>query len=107
MIYRRFLIRENDHFVPYQFQQVDAEIDNIHAELAHIPLNGKAEMLISYCKYGSIQSEQSRTNPELAKRVETLAVTGIAELFECCANNLSFTEELEEHLKERLNVPVR
>jgi len=99
--YQRFLIKETDRFDPSNFPQLDACLEKIVVQLNREPAGPKAEMLLSFVKNHSINSQQVVDHPAVATLISTKSLPlGVMEdLFESSRSNPSFQKDMESHVR--------
>jgi hypothetical protein len=104
-IHHKFQIESADQFLPSQFPQLEISLGQIMAQLAEGPAGPKAEMILSFVKNHSINSQQVKDFPELAHLISSqFAPLHVMEnLFEASRQNKVFTKQLEDYVKEYLN----
>jgi hypothetical protein len=100
-MYQKFLIKETDHFDPSNFPQLKACLEKIVVQLNREPAGPKAEMLLSFVKNHSINSQQVVAHQALAALISTKSLPlGVMEdLFESSRSNLSFQQDMETHIR--------
>ncbi len=100
-MYQKFLIKETDHFDPSNFPQLEACLEKIVVQLNREPAGPKAEMLLSYVKNHSINSQQVVDHPAVATLISTKSLPlGVMEdLFESSRSNPSFQKDVESHVR--------
>lgn len=103
-MYQKFLIRETDRFDPTHFPQLQASLEKIVEQLNREPAGPKAEMLLSFVKDHSINSQFVLNHPKLATLISTkeLPVGVMEELFESSRNNPLFKQDLEAYIRSGL-----
>lgn len=103
MHYSRFLIKENDQFLPYDFPQIEEDLDVLVASMAKLPSLQNTEMLLSFVKDQSMRSEWVEANPALAEMISTqaLPVKNLQALFASSSRNLLFRIQLEEYITQK------
>lgn len=103
MHYSRFLIKEHDQFVPYDFPQIEADLDVLVTSMAKLPSLENKEMLLSFVKDHSMRTEWVNANPVLAEMISTntLPVKNLEALFASCRRNPPFRTQLEEYITQR------
>jgi hypothetical protein len=101
-IYQKFSISATAHFVPSEFPQLEASIQQVIKQLAEEPVI-KVDMVLSFVKDHSINSTQVKANPGLAGLISTksLPLQLMEALFEAGRNNRVFMQELEEYIRSR------
>ena len=102
--YCKYLVSLTDKFNPDDFPLINDEINVIKIKTAGYPVGFKDEMIISFLKDHSLESDWSRTSPALSDLITSgLLFTGdIESLFESCPANLAFRLDLEKYLRQRL-----
>jgi hypothetical protein len=100
-LYQKFLIKETDHFDASNFPQLEACLEKIVVQLNREPAGPKAEMLLSFVKNHSINSQQVVDHPAVATLISTKSLPlGVMEdLFESSRSNPSFQKEMETHVR--------
>jgi hypothetical protein len=100
-IYQKFLIKETDRFDPSNFPQLEDSLEKIVVQLNREPAGPKAEMLLSYVKNHSINSQQVVDYPAVATLISTKSLSlGVMEdLFESSRSNRSFQKDMETHIR--------
>lgn len=103
MHYSRFLIKEHDQFVPFDFPQIEADLDVLVASMAKLPSLENKEMLLSFVKNHSMRSDWVGANPVLADMISTntLPVKNLEALFASSTGNLPFRIQLEEYIIQK------
>jgi len=98
--YQMFSIADTDHFIPTKFPQLEASIQKVIEQLAGEP-PVKMEMVLSFVKNHSMNSDQVRDNPGLAALISnrSLPLQLMEALFEAARKNSVFKTELGEHIK--------
>jgi hypothetical protein len=101
-IYQKFSISTTAHFVPSEFPQLEASIQQVIKQLADEPVV-KVEMVLSFVKDHCINSTQVKSYPELASLIsnQSLPLQLLEALFEAGRNNPVFKKGLEEHIRCR------
>lgn len=99
--YHKFLIRETDYFDSTNFPQLDGCLQTIVEELNREPAGPKAEMLLSFVKDHSLNSQHVVDYPRLALLISTrsLPLAVVEDLFESSRGNLLFKKALEAHVR--------
>jgi hypothetical protein len=99
--YPRFLVKDTDQFHADNFPMLEDDISDINAAIAHLPQAYKQEMLMSFMKYNSINTDWVTANPLLADAISTgvLPLTNIGSLFSCSKNNPAFRKQMSEYLE--------
>lgn len=97
------MIKDNDQFLPYDFPQIDEDLDILAASMAKLPSEQNTEMLLSFVKEHSMQSEWVSANPVLAEMIctKSLPVKNLEALFASCRRNLLFRIQLEEYIMQK------
>ena len=110
MIYKKYLIKENDQFKPDDFPMLSEDLGMINLAMASVPSAFNTEMLISFLREHSIQSEQAFANPKLAEMIRStsLPIANLEALFDSSNHNPLFQQQLAEYIriktKEDLNL---
>ncbi len=104
-IHQKFQIGSVDQFLPAQFPQLETSLGQIMAQLAEEPAGPKAEMILSFVKNHSINSQQVKDFPELAHLISSKSVPlhVMEDLFEASRQNKVFTKQLEDYVRAYLN----
>jgi len=100
-IYKKYLVKNGDSFTPSHFPQLEESLEQVIEQLAKEPEIPKAEMVLAFVKGHSINSQQAKDHPELAKMIlsGSLPLKVMEELFESGINNLLFRKGLEEYIR--------
>jgi hypothetical protein len=100
-MYQTFQIKETDRFDPANFPQLEACLEKIVVQLNREPTGPKAEMLLSFVKTHSIDSQQVVDNPAVATLISTKSIPlGVMEdLFEASRSNPAFQKDVELHIR--------
>jgi hypothetical protein len=100
-IYPQFLIKDSDRFVPFNFPQLEASLQQVVAQLGMEYKGPKTEMILSFVKDHSINSQQVKDHPELANLIssQSLPLQIMENLFEASRKNPLFEKELEDYIK--------
>jgi hypothetical protein len=108
MFYKKYLVKDTDHFDPDHFPSLMEDMDTIVMAMDATPAALNAEMLLSFLKSHSIRTEWVKAKPELAEMIssKSLPITGLEALFESCTENPDFRNQLEEHIRVRLSMPT-
>jgi hypothetical protein len=103
-MYQKFLIRETDRFNPDNFPQLESCLETIVLQLNREPAGPKAEMLLSFAKNHSLDSQHVADHLKLASLIstKTLPLGVIEDLFESSKGNAPFTRDLEAHVRSYL-----
>lgn len=101
--YNKFLIGVADEFNQVNYPSVNNEISLINEKVGAFPVYFKTEIIISFLKDHSLQSDWIHANPQLTELVTsgTLFTGNIESLFDSCRNNPVFRHDLEAYLKGR------
>lgn len=101
-MFRKFLIRDEDHFVLSEFPQLEANLQKIKEQLATHSSAHKTEMVLSFVKHHSISSQLVNDYPELATLIssKSLPLQVMEELFEASKQNIMFRNQLENHIRQ-------
>ena len=107
MIYKKYLIRDTDHFDPYNFPKLTEDLDTINVAMVAKPAAFNTDMLLSFLKDNSIRTEWTNANPQLAEMIssKSLPVEDLGAMFECCSKNPSFRKQLEEYIRSSFKTP--
>ena len=71
MIYKKYLIKENDQFKPDDFPMLTEDLDTISIALASVPSAFNTEMMISFLRGHAIPSDWAVANPRLATMISS------------------------------------
>jgi hypothetical protein len=98
--FNKYLIKTTDQFNPEYFSSINDEIDAINAQIEHLPMVFKSEIIVSYLKNHSIQNDWTKANPGLATLVTSgsLFTGNIESLFASSRNNPRYCLDLESYL---------
>jgi hypothetical protein len=99
--YEKYLVKENDQFDPQHFLFVIDDMKIIKDETKHVSPILKSEIIVSFLKNQSLETEWLTANPELVKLVTSgsLSSKNIAALFESCRSKPVFRKQMEDFLK--------
>jgi hypothetical protein len=99
--YPQYFISSNDEFNAIDFPKVVKEIDKICMGTSEMPIDYKAEILISFARSHIIHGEWLKTNPNFVELVTSgaLPMKNIESLFQACEKNQFFRNQLELYLK--------
>jgi hypothetical protein len=100
-MFRKFLIRDEDHFVLTEFPQLEESLQKIVEQLANYSSAPKTEMILSFVKDHSISSQLVKDHSELATLIssKSLPLQVMEELFESGKQNPLFKKQLEDHIR--------
>ncbi len=100
--YKKYLISKTDNFEPTNFPNVVNELNILKKNLTTTELAFKEEILLSYLRKQSLDSEWIMANPELSTLVTSgvFATTHLEALFECSENNKEFQKQYERYLRK-------
>src|SRR5689334_15132690 len=103
--YKKFLIKENDHFDESNYLKLQDDLESIKAAISHLPADHRTEMIISFAKNKFLEKEWIATNPLLAEKINlnSLDINFLRELFDSSSANEMFSQELEAYIKKMLN----
>jgi hypothetical protein len=103
-MYHKFLIKETDRFDPVNFPQLETSLEKIVVQLNREPAGPKADMLLSFVKEHSINSQYVADHPAVATLISTksLPLGVLEELFDSSKSNPSFKKDLEAHVRSYL-----
>lgn len=98
MIYKKYLVREGDHFNPDYFPTLIDHLDIIIMAMAETSLSPEA--LVSYVKNHSTKADWVNQNPELTVMLtlQTVPVNNLEAMFDSCSHQAIFREELEDYI---------
>lgn len=103
-MYHKFLIGDNDRFDPANFPELPASLAAIVHQLQYEPGCPVADMVLSFVKDHSINSQLVRTYPRLATAISTkeLPLGFLEAIFEASRKNPSFRSALETYVRKGL-----
>lgn len=103
--YKKYLISKTDNFEPTNFPNVVSELNTLKKNLTTTELAFKEDILISYLRKQSLESEWIMANPDLSTLVTSgvFATTHLEALFECSQNNKEFQKQYEKYLRKSLS----
>jgi hypothetical protein len=103
--YKKFLVKETDHFDASAFPQLDESLQQTLVQLAAEPSGPTTAMIVSFVKDGSVNSQLAKDHPQLANliRSNNLSLTVMAQLFDSSKQNSAFQQDLESHITTYLN----
>jgi hypothetical protein len=103
MHYSKYLIKDNDQFVPYEYPQIEEDLDSLVASMAKMPSSQNTEMLLSFVKDHQMRSDWVNANQELAEMIctKSLPIKNLEALFASSSKNLSFRRQLEAYITEK------
>ena len=103
MHYSKYLIKDTDQFVPFEFPQIEEDLDTLIGSMATLPSTQNTEMLLSFVKGHHMQSEWVNANPQLAEMISTksLPVHNLEALFASSSKNLPFHKQLEAYVIQK------
>lgn len=104
MHYSKYLIRDSDQFVPFDFPQIEEDLNTLVGTMATLPSAQNTEMLLSFVKHQHLPSEWASVNPQLANMIssKTLPLKNLEDLFASSHKNPLFSKQLEAYVKEKL-----
>lgn len=103
MHYSRFLIKENDQFISFDFPQIEEDLDVLVASMAKQPSLLNTEKLLSFVKDRNMRAEWVEANPALAVMFSSnaLPVKNLEALFASSSRNPHFRIQLEEYITQK------
>lgn len=103
MFYKKYLVREADHFDPDNFPGVAEDLETIEMTMKASPALLSTETLLAFVKGQKQIGIES--NPALANMVQSgsLPLQNLEALFDSCGENKKFSEQLENYIKTRCN----
>lgn len=103
--YKKYLISRNDNFEPTNFPHVVNELNRLKKNLTTTEVAFKEDILISYLRKQSLDSEWIVANPDLSSLVSSgvFATTHLEALFECSQGNKEFQKQYESYLRKSLS----
>ena len=104
-MYHKFLVGDTDRFDATCFAELQKGLDATARLLADEPDDPKAEMLLSFVKDHSMNSQLVLQHPRMASLISTKEVPiGVMEnLFEASRKNPTFRQALELHIRHGLH----
>lgn len=104
--YKKYLISKTDSFESTQFPHVINELNTIKKNLTSSGIAYKEDMLISYFKKRSLESDWIVANPDLSSLISSgvFTTTHLEALFECSEGNKDFQKQYERYLRKSLSV---
>ena len=104
-IYPKFLIRNTDRFIPFNFPKIEASIIVLNEQLATETAAPRADMIISFARDHLIDSQHVKDYPRLADLISTrsLPLQLMEDLFESSKQNELFRKDLEDYIRSSLN----
>lgn len=106
--YKKYLISKTDSFEPTQFPHVINELNSLKKELGTSGVSYTEDILISYFRKRSLESDEVISNPDLNNLINSgvFTTTHLEALFECSEGNKEFQKQYEKYLRNNLVVPV-
>jgi len=106
MYYKKYLIKDTDHFDPYNFPKITEDLDTINIAMVTTPAFD-TDMLLSFLKDNSIKAEWTKTNPQLVEMInsKSLPTDNLEAMFQCCSKNPAFRKQLEEYIRSSFKAP--
>ena len=104
-MYRKFLVKDNDQFNPEFFSFVIDDAKMIREQTDHVLPTFKTEIILSFLKNHSLESEWLNVNPELAKLISSgsLSTGKLKSLFDSCQDKPVFRQQMEAFLRQELS----
>ena len=104
-MYPKFLIRNTDRFVPFDFPQLENSLQLLSEQLASQEPAPAADMILSFVKEQRIDSQHVKDHPRLAHLISTnsLSLQVMTDLFESSKMNENFRNELEDYIRSQLD----
>jgi hypothetical protein len=102
MYYKRFLVKEADHFKPDNFPQLAGDIETLGTAISHVQGGYKTEILLSYLRKRTVHEEWNHVNPVMVGMIKSkqLPFSGIEALYDSSDGNECFQKELEAYIVE-------
>lgn len=99
--YRKYIIKDSDHFAASEFVELQISIQHIASELSMESSANITDMIISFVKDHSINSQMVKNSPELADRISSraLPLEVMEVLFDASRENLLFRKQLEDYIR--------
>jgi hypothetical protein len=99
-LFNKYLVKTTDQFNPEYFSSINEEIDAINAQIEHLPVVFKPEIIVSFLKDHSLQNDWIKANPGLSALVTSgsLFTGNIESLFASSLNNPSYRQDFESYL---------
>ena len=103
--YRRYNIKDTDQFQPDDYPKVLNELTDINKDTAGLPGLHKEDILLSFLKDQSVNSDFLNANPAFGGLVTSRHFNTIhlESLFDSCRLNQTFTRELEKFIRESIS----
>ncbi|MGZ3839269.1 MAG: hypothetical protein ACXVMS_16045 [Flavisolibacter sp.] len=103
--YPQFHIKDTDRFVPFEFPQLEASLQQVVSKLGMEHQGPRAEMILSFVKDHRMNSQQVKDHPELANLIssKSLPLQVMENLFEAGRKNPLFEKDLEDYIKAYFN----
>lgn len=94
--------------MPYDFPQIEKDLDVLVTSMAKLPSLQNKDMLLSFVRDHSMNSDWVSANPVLAEMISTntLPVKNLETLFASCRQNLPFRLQLEEYIAQRFKTSL-
>jgi hypothetical protein len=102
MYYKRFLVKEADHFKPDNFPQLAGDIETLGTAISQVKGGYKTEILLSYLRKRVVHEEWNHVNPVMVGMINSkqLPVSGIEALYDSSDGTELFQKELEAYIIE-------
>lgn len=104
-VYFKYIIKDSDHFIASEFLQLQKSLQKIITELPVGSTAHSTEMILSFVKDHSINSQQAKDYPELANMIssKSLPLQEMEALFEASRQNPLFRIQLEDYIRRYLD----
>ena len=104
--YKKYLISKTDSFEPTQFPNVINELNTLKKNLISSGIAYKEDILISYFRKRSLESDWIMANPDLSSLISSgvFTTSHLEALFECSEGNREFQKQYESYLRKSLTV---
>jgi hypothetical protein len=104
-IYRNYIINDSDHFIASEFVELQISIQHIASELSMESSANITDMVISFVKDHSINSQMVKESSELANRISSraLPIEVMEALFDASRENQLFRKHLEDYIRSCLD----
>jgi len=104
-IYRNYIIKDSDHFIASEFVELQTSIQHIALELSMESSANITDMIISFVKDHSINSQMVKDSPGLANRISSraLPIEVMEALFDASRENQLFRKQLEDYIRSCLD----
>jgi len=97
-------IRNNEKFNPANYPKAMSELFALRSGISEASVYFKVEIVVSYLKNHSLQTDWVDANPALTRMVTSgfFKTSNLESLFELASNNKYFLKDLEEYISTQL-----